>query len=414
VKDHRGRGGEEFIYRVEVERPRASLALGLDRVDIRRPQFLQAICVPRGGRFAAMVKVERKDAGGEVVLAAPTLPAGVTMITPNIPTELGAAPVLFEASADAALSGRLCELTGRMGELSGTFTQAMPLVVSAPNETTYYQTRVDRLAVAVVEASAFRVRLTQPTSPMLRQGGKGIEVVVERDAGFASDVTVHMLWNPPGVSSAGSLTIPGSADRGTYVLNASGDAPLKTWKVCVLARATVQGGDVWISSGFVDLTVADTVFSGAIQLGAVEQAKPALLVCKLTPTRAYEGKGKLTLLGLPPNTTCAPLEVEASATECVFEVQTRVDTPVGQHKGLQCEFELVQGTESITHRFAFGGVLRVDAPPAPPSKPAPVAVAPPAPPPIAAPPAPAKPLSRLDQLRKDAKGKAPAKPEGSK
>jgi hypothetical protein len=417
INEHRGRGGDAFIYRLEIAPPRPHLEMSLDRVDIRRPQFLQAVSVPKGGSFAAMLKVQRQDVGGDCTFAAADLPAGVTMTAQPIPGDLGAIPVLFEAAADAPLAGSLAQITGTIADKTGTFAQPLPLVISAPNETVYYQTRIERLAVAVTEPAPYRITLTPSTTPLLRSGMKQLTVTVERTEGFTGDVVVQMLWNPPGISSAGSITIPAAQTTGQYLLNATGDAPLKPWKLCVLAHANVQGGDLWTSSKLVDLAVADTLFGGAIQMAATEQGKTTGIVCKLTPTRAFEGKAKLSLLGLPAKTTCAPIEIDAAATEVVFEVKTEADTPVGQHKGLFCEIELAQGAESINHRFAFGGVLRVDAP-APPPKQVAAATPPPTPPPAApagaAPPPPPKPLSRLEQLRKQAaeqQGKTPETPK---
>ncbi|MFO0828331.1 MAG: PPC domain-containing protein [Phycisphaerales bacterium] len=413
IRDHRHRGGASFAYRLELVRPEPSIALGLERVDNRRPQFLQSIAVPRGGHFAAMLRVDRDDVGGEATIEAAGLPNGVSMRAAPIPPDLPNAPVIFDASPDAPLNGGLYELRAHVGNVLGRFRQVMPLVIAAPNDTVYYQTTVDRLAVAVTDAAPFRVRIAQPSAPILRQGAKQLSVVVERDAGFTGDVAVQMLWNPPGISSASAITIPAAQSEAAYQLNASGDAPLKTWKIAVLAHAPVQGGDVWVSSDLVDLAVADGFETGAIQLAATERGKPAALLCKLQSVRPFEGKAKLTLLGLPPKTACPPKEIASGDQEIVFEVATEADAPVGQHRGLFCELACVQAGETVTHRFAFDGVLRIDAPaPAPTTEAA--TPAPPPPPTAPAPPEPPRPLSRLEQLRKDAAGAKPAGEEKPK
>ena len=217
-----------------------------------------------------------------------------------------------------------------------------------------------------------------------------------------------MLWNPPGVTSASSITMNGQTASAAYPLNASGDAPTKRWPIAVLGHASVRGGDVWISSDLVDLEVADAYEQGTTQLAATERGKPAAFLCSLKPVRPFEGKATITLLGLPPNTSAAPKEIASGDTEVVFEVQTRDDTPVGQHRGLFCELSVpVAGSagERVSHRLAFDGVLRVDAPAPPKVEAAPApAPAPAPPPPSTEPPPPPKPLSRLEQLRQQQNG----------
>jgi hypothetical protein len=407
VRDHRGRGGETLVYRLEVDRVRPGVAASVERVDTKRPQFLQGVVVPRGGRMAVMMRADRRDVGGPAAFEVEGLPSGMVMRAEEVPAELGSGPVVFEAAADAPLAGALVGVKVKVGDgVVGGFRQTLPLVIGAPNDTVYYQAEVDRLAVAVTEAAPFRVSVEAPATPLLRVGQKALKVRVERDVGFAAPVVVHMVWNPPGVSSAGAITIAGDQTEGVYPLDASGDAALKTWKVGVLAHAPVSGGDVWISSQLVDLTVAEPLTGGAIQMAATERGKPALVLCKLEGVRAFEGKARVTLMGLPPKAACAVREISAQDKEVVFEVTTESDAPVGQHKGLFCQLELEQPGGALNQRFAFGGVLRIDNPPPAPVEA--VAAAPP-PPPAPAGAAPARPLSRLEQLRKEAEERKGAK-----
>lgn len=409
VRDHRKRGGPAFAYRIEVAPPRPTISLSLERVDNRRPQFLQAFSVPRGGRFAAMLRAERTNIAGETTIEVLGLPAGVTARALPIAADLPNAPIIIEAAPDAPLADALLDLRGRCGPsespVRGGFDATVPLVIGQPNDTIYYETRTDRLALAVTEPPPFRVRLVPPASPLLRVGAKSLAIAVERDPGFTADVTLHMLWNPPGVSSANAITVNAQTPVASYPLNATGDAPLKRWPIAILAHANVRGGDVWLSSDLVELKVADAFERGTTQLAATERGKPAAFLCALEPVRPFDGKATVTLLGLPPNSSAAPREITSDMRELVFEVATREDTPIGQHRGLFCELSLTLGGEVVTHRFAFDGVLRVDAPP-----PAPVATAAapaPAPPPTEAAPPQPKPLSRLEQLRQREKKGAP-------
>lgn len=404
VRDHRGRGGPAFVYRVEIDDVRPALSLSLERVDNRRPQFLQAVAVPRGNRFAALLRVARRDVDGPLTLDAQELPAGVTLAADTLPPGLPLLAVVFEAAADAPVDGALASLSGTIrrdaDEIVGGFEQRVTLVTGPPNEAVYYETTVDRLAVAVTEAAPFRVQLAPPPSGVLRNGAAELRVIAERAEGFAGDIVVHMLWNPPGVSSAGAITIAAAHGEGVYPINAAGDAPLGAYKIAVLAHADVGGGDRWVSSQLADLPVGDVLVNGKIELAAVEQGQAGGVLCRLNPVRPFEGNATLRLVGLPAGVSAPPLEASATDTEIVFPITVESGAPLGQHGGLFCEIAAPAGESTLSHRFAMGGAIRIDPPrvaaaPAQPAQPPPQAAQPPA-------PAPPKPLSRLQQLRKQA------------
>lgn len=400
VRDQRGRGGPSFIYRIEIDAPRPQLSLALDRLDARQPQFLQGIAVPRGNRVAALLRVDRREVDGPVTIQAGALPAGLTLEAPELPPGQPLLPLLFEAAGDAPLDGALVELRGRLrrdaGDVVGGFVQNVPLVIAPPNETVYYQASVDRLAVAVAEPTPFRVQLVAPPGGMLRDGESELRVIVDRDPGFTADVTLRMLWNPPGISSTPKVTVSASQSEARYPLNAAADAPLAVHRVAVLAAASVAGGDRWVSSPLVDLAVGDAFVSGKLELAALERGRSGGVVCKLSRRRPFEGRAKVTLVGLPAGLSAQPVEIGNEEEQVVIPVVADAAAPVAQHSGLFCRLDVVQGGQPLWHRFAAGGAVRVDAPRA-------VAAAPPAaqaPPPAAATPPP--PLSRLEQLRRDA------------
>jgi hypothetical protein len=161
---------------------------------------------------------------------------------------------------------------------------------------------------------------------------------------------------------------------------------------------------VWVSSQLADLEIAPPLVLGKIEMAATEQGKPAPVLCKLDPKTKFEGKGKLQLLGLPPNTTVAgDVEVGADDKQAIFTVNVTDKTPAGQHNQLACVLTVMKDGEPIVQTVSAGGVLRVDPPPPPKAnepKPAPQPVA----------QAPVKPtekvLSRLEKLRLEQAAKA--------
>ncbi|MCH7813042.1 MAG: hypothetical protein IID40_03380, partial [Planctomycetes bacterium] len=410
VKDHLGRGGPTFVYRVEVDHIRPSLSLTLERVDTRRPQFLQTVPVPQGNRYGTLVRVERKDVAGPVALAMNTLPTGVTMSTETVAADVQQVPVVFESSADAPIGGGLYALHGRIKtdttEVVGAFRQEVPLVIGPPNDTVYYRTTVDRLAVAVTRTAPFAIDLLTPGVPLVRGGAISLKVVARRVEGFDGEIEFRLLWNPPGISSPTSIKIPPGATEAICRLNAAGNASTRVWPIALTARASGDGGDLWVSTALVRLEVADPFVTGTLAMAAVEQGQTALVVCQLDQHQPFEGQARIRLLGLPPKTRTDELHFTAQDTQVVFPVQTEADAPVGQHKNLFCQAVIEQNGQPIVHHLGHGGVLRIDPPKvaaaAPPSQPIPAAEVTPAPP---------KPLSRLEQLRQAAREKAQPKAE---
>ena len=144
---------------------------------------------------------------------------------------------------------------------------------------------------------------------------------------------------------------------------------------------------------------------------SAEQGKPAEMVCKVDPKAAWQGDATATLVGYPAHIKVAPLKLSKNAKELVFKLDIGKEAPVGKHASLFVQLLVPENGDLIQHNLAYGGTLRIDAPP-PPKKDAPPApVAKPAapaaqPPPAAA--APPKRLTRLEQLRLEQSEKAKA------
>lgn len=403
IRDQLYRGGPRFVYRIEIADREPTIELSTEMRDKRRPQFLQAIEVPRGNRFAGLYRVSRKDVGGPADLRISGLPAGVTAHCMQLDKDESLVPVVFEATIDGPLAGALCEMTAQITQgdraIAGRYRQPIPLVIGPPNEQTYYETHVDRLAVALTEPAPFRVEVVPPPIPLLRDGAGSLHIEIQRDEGFESEIETWMLWNPPGISSAGNIKIPAKAVSADYPINASGDAPLRTHQLVILAHANVGGADRWVSSGLIPLEVADHFVTGGLKMCAIQRGESAGMVCNLNQIRPFEGEAKMELKGLPPGVSTEPVTVKPDQKDAVFTLVAKNDAPLGRHGGLFCEItSQVKGAPS-SHRLAGGGVIRIDAIPAK------VAQATPKPKPEPKPdakPAPPKPLSRLQQLRKQA------------
>jgi len=191
-----------------------------------------------------------------------------------------------------------------------------------------------------------------------------LKIKAIRDSGFEEPITIKMLWNPPGVSSATDVTIPKGETNGTVALNANGNAELRKWKIAVLGSATVNGGTVYVSSQLANLEVAEPFLTGKIETVSIPPGQSAKLVCKLDQKRPFDGKAKVKLMGLPEKVTAKEIEITKEDKEAVFNITVDPKCSNGSFKNLFCSLEILKDSEVIPHSIAGGGVLRI----APPKK----------------------------------------------
>ena len=97
VTDHLKNGGPTYFYRVEFLPVEAKAVVSIPKVALYS-QERQTIAVPKGNRMATLVNVARADFGGDLVMGADGLPAGVTLNAENMPANLDTVPVVFEAA----------------------------------------------------------------------------------------------------------------------------------------------------------------------------------------------------------------------------------------------------------------------------------------------------------------------------
>jgi hypothetical protein len=362
VRDTLGRGGPDFTYRVEITLVQPSLALKIPEVARNDTQSRQFIAVPRGNRFATLISAKRANFGSELAFALPELPPGITMLAAAMAKNIDAMPLVFETAADAPLGCRLLDLTatGTNGtnQVVGKFRQDVELV-EGPNNTSYYGTSVDKLCVAVVKEAPFHLRIVEPKVPLVQAGSMRLEVVAEREADFDEPIELQMVWNPPGVNSQSEATIPKGATNVFYQLNAGGGAETRTWKIAVLGHATVQKGELYVSSQLTDLEVAKPFLTGKIETLWVNPGKTGKLTVNLQQVKPFEGKSTIHLFGLPEKVTAAEREISKDDPEVVFDVTVATNCATGSFKNLFCAVDVKQNGEVIPHTIAQGGILRI-------------------------------------------------------
>ncbi len=393
ILDHLSRGGSDFIYRVEISTVTPKLSVSIPRID-RYSQGLQQIFVPRGNRYATQLSATRGDFAGQIKLLENTLPAGIKMYHEPMAGNLTTMPVVFEATADAALGGGLLDFrAGHLDDstgITGGFTNYGSFVLGEPNNTDYVRCVVDKLPIAVINPLPFRIEIVQPAAPIVRDGSMSLKVIAHRDEGFTAAINVQFPFRPPGIGAAGQVTIPEGQTEVIYPLDANANAEIGSWPVYTLGYADVNG-TAWVSSQLAKLVIADRYVVVELQRAGCEQGQETQFVGTINHVTAFEGTATAELLGIPPNTEVGPIQFDQSTGQLSFIVKTKPETPVGKHTGVFCRVSIPVNGETVI-ATAGRSELQVDQP-----LPAEQAVVPP-------PPVPAeRPLSRLEKLREAAK-----------
>ena len=205
VTDQLHQGGADYAYRVEITPVKQDLVFTIPEY-AQNSQERWTIPVPRGNRYATLMRASRVNFGGEVSLGISDLPQGVTMQSPN-PGDSDVVPVVFEATADAPIASKLCELTGKSVDekqkldVQGHYFQKIDLVYGN-NNSALYETHVDTLAVGVTRESPFKLHLEQPKVPLVQGGSMELKVKAERADGFKGNIQVRLLFTPPNIGAA--------------------------------------------------------------------------------------------------------------------------------------------------------------------------------------------------------------------
>jgi hypothetical protein len=233
-------GRRRFVYRIEFNTVKPSVYTHIPAYDREpRDQIRQWIVVPKGNRFATWIRTQPpglQRAAQPVVRRSARRDHG-----PRDPVaaEVDRVIAVFEAAPDAKVAGSLIDVVAKSadGKVEGGFRQDVNLVYGPPNNTIYYGTRANKLAVAVAEEAPFTLKLVEPKVPIVQNGSMNLKVVAERKKDFTAPIELRFLWSPPGIGAQGTVTIPRGQSEALYPINANGNAATKTWKIAVIGSA---------------------------------------------------------------------------------------------------------------------------------------------------------------------------------
>lgn len=361
VRDHLGKGGPDYAYRIEVSPPQAALTMGLPE---RQQYVAHTLAVPQGNRMAVLVSASRADWGGDLNVNFAGLPEGMTVETETMTANKSLVPVLFTAGENMQPSGALVDVVGKPVDanlkIEGRLLQRTQLV-SGQNNVDVYGHWAERMAAAVTAPAPFKIEIVQPKAPIVRDGQMNLKIFATRAEGFKAPISVFLLANPPGIGSSASIAIPEGQTSAEIPLTANGSAEIGNHKIVVIARAGVGNGAIEVSSQLATLAIAAPYVGFAYQKASVEQGQPVDVVVGVTMNADFAGEATVELLGLPAGVTAEPLKLTKDMAQLAFKVKTAKDSPAGKHKSVLARATIIEQGEPVVHML-YGGELRIDVP----------------------------------------------------
>ncbi|HKE21499.1 MAG TPA: PPC domain-containing protein [Bryobacteraceae bacterium] len=374
VEDTTGAGGPDHVYRIEVEPLHDTIYTHITMSDGYQLPRLTGLVVPRGSRWTLDVQLAQGIGNaykGEVELEAVGLPRGVTMIAPRFTKGATRMPVQFVAAADAEPQAALIELLARPVDrsvkLESGSRQGFGLI-NRPGDLPWHIVFLDKYALAVTDPPPFDIALEAPEIPLAQASDLLLNVKVERHGDFKGPVEIQPDWLPPGVSKAGSVTVPADKSEATFQIQANDKAAPGIYQIAMNASTT--GGDSYsgigrirLSSPFVPLKVSAPYLTLDIQRGSVELGKQSQIVAAVKVNQPFEGKATLRLQQLPKGVKMldpAP-QITAQDKQAIFRIAAEPDALAGLYKAISCEISITENGQTIKEHSG-SGMLRVDQP----------------------------------------------------
>jgi len=380
VDDQRNKGGDDYVYRVEFQPISDAIYTYIPNYGNRRNyQMRNSVNVARGNRYMTTVSLLRAFGGkrydGELELVAKGLPKGVTMHAPRFTKGMDRVPVVFECAQNVPTQAVLLDLAVRPVDQSKSIESGFRESISSAyygNNTLYFHRFTEKLAFAVADMAPFTIELEQPKAALMHNGEMNLKFKVKRKPGFSERVSVDLEWRPAGINGSTPITLEPDETEGVYRLSAGRGAPTGTYRIAVTAMNGLSprtnyretgAGKFFVSSKFVNLTVAEPYVNFRISRASVERGKTATLSCRIEHIKKFEGKAKVTLRRLPRGIeTVEPFkEITAEDKTVEFTIKASPDALMGQYRGVYCRVAINVDGQEVQQSTGYG-ILRVDAP----------------------------------------------------
>jgi hypothetical protein len=386
IRDQRGQGGPGFFYRIEVNEAPEVLECFLPRPN-RLSQAKQTLSVPKGSRIFANFGVRRGAREGQANLSFPGLPQGVVAITQPVRPGQFLAPTLLEAVTEAPLGGGLYPVTvtdSASPGLKGAFRQVVDLLGGAA-DSIYQEAVVDRVAIAVVESIPFGIELEKPRAPLFRDGELTLKGRIVRKPGFDGPVEVRIPFLPPWVEAPEKVLVEKGKTDFEYPLLALPQAERAEWALALEASASTNTGAARCASSFVPVKIVEPLATAQPVEPIAEQGGRVRFEFPIQGGEKLPEVVTARLLELPPRVGNSPVSLSPGAKVVRFDVPIEANGPVGSHPHIVCQLQMVYQGDKVVQYIGRDSTLRIEAKGT-------TSIGP-----------DGKPLSRLEQLRRQAK-----------
>ena len=366
VRDQLGNGGPDYVYRIEINHRKPSLAATIPIGKRYDSQYRKMINVPRGNRYATVVNIARENNSFECKLRADSLPSGVSMKHSPAPKSANNFLAVFEARADAPVSGGLHYFTisdaNPESKVAGRLKEVIDFA-QQNNVGVFHSVHDDRIAVAVIDEAPFHVDLKVPPVPIVQNGATRLKVTLRRSPGFDEAVKVTLPWKPPGIGSPTDVTIPKGESEAFYDINASGDAAPGSYQICVVAQAETKKGQVVVASSLLNLSISKPLLSMSFEMASTIPGQETTLIGKVEHHQPIQGQAKVIVHGLPHGVTTPVKEINANTGEVHFRLKVTEDAAKGKHNAIFCQILPIRNGHEIAHNTGHGGTLMINPPP---------------------------------------------------
>ncbi len=373
VEESRGKGGKDYVYRVELEPVKDTLYTHISNSDGYQIPRQVGLIVPQGNQWTVDVQLAQgvgNNYKGEVELEAVGLPQGIKMIAPRFPKATMRMPVQFVAEPGAELQAAFIELRAKAVEPTvklETGSRQGAALVNKGNQLAWHFLWMEKYAMAVTQPAPFHIELEQPQIPLAQNGELELKVKVIRHGDFKDPIEIQPDWLPTGVSKESARTIPADKDEAVFKISAGPKAPAGTFQIAMNAT-TAKGGDsfsgvgrIRVSSKFVALKLSEPYLSVDLKRAAVEKGQKGVIVGTLTQNKAFPGTATAVLKRLPKGIKMvepAP-QITAKDKQVVFQIEADADALTGLYKEIFCEVTVNENGQSVRQQTG-SGLLRID------------------------------------------------------
>lgn len=364
VRDHLGRGGQDYVYRIEFQPVAPSLRLSVPVLSEIRQQQLQKIEIPRGGRAAIVVSARRQNFRSQLELLPDFLPDGVSVKSSGISGDSHLGYLLFEAVESAPISSGLFGINGvgtANGEsVHGRLQQTTGLAFGPPRRTIYHSIGVSQLPFSVLDRGPFTLDVVPPVAPLSIDGQLELSVVVQRN-GYDGEIKLALPILPPWIEvPEDGVAIPAGSDSTIFTLTATDGAEPRQWTILMTGEADIDGEAVFASSDEFSFEVVPPYLDVEIAKAVSRQGGHVRLACEAQWSRtAGTEPATARLRGLPKHVEVPAIRVPVGSKKFSFELNVGKDAPASIHNTLFVEMEVPERDSFVRHFLGRGGVLEV-------------------------------------------------------